>query len=178
MLQIIVPEVEKYDEKTNRFVYSKSQTLRLEHSLVSISKWESKFCKPFLHTNRNEEETIYYIKCMTLTQNVPDEVYYNLSADNIQSIAEYIDSPMTATVVRQKGNNKPSRELITSELIYYWMVTYNIPSEYQKWHLNRLLTLIQVCSAKNDTRKMDPKMAAKERADLNRMRRAKMHSKG
>ena len=160
MLQITVPAVSgAWDESKQEFVNMKEKTLQLEHSLVSLSKWEQKWHKPFISTQEKTlEETIDYIKCMTLTQNVKPETYLFLSEENIKQINDYIDNPMTATTFSD-SNNKKSNEFITSELIYYWMICLNIPQEYQKWHLNRLLTLIRVCNIKNAPPK---KMSKKE----------------
>ncbi|MGB4293547.1 MAG: hypothetical protein WBJ37_11785, partial [Bacteroidales bacterium] len=147
MLQITIPAVELWDERKQEFVTTKEQTLQLEHSLVSISKWESKWCKPFLSKQeKTSEETLDYIKCMTITQNVDPEVYNYLTNKNIEEINNYINAPMTATYFSDEKTSKTSREQVTAELIYYWMIALNIPFECQKWHLNRLLTLIKVCS--------------------------------
>lgn len=179
MLQIIVPATEQWDEIKQEFVYTKETTLQLEHSLVSLSKWESKWCKPFLSKeNMTAEETIDYIRCMTITQNVNPEVYTCLSDENIAQVRDYIQAPMTATFFR-KENGPPSREIITSELIYYWMITLNIPFECQKWHLNRLLTLIRVCNIKNQPAKRRSQREIMEyNTALNEARRKKLNSKG
>ena len=150
MLKIVVPETEVYNEATNEFLHTKEIELCLEHSLVSISKWESKWKKPFLGTDaKTFEESVDYIRCMTITQNVPDDVYYCLTKENMDAIGEYIQDSHTATWFNDRGG-RPNHEVITSELIYYWMTAFQIPPEYQKWHLNRLLTLIKICSIKND----------------------------
>ena len=177
---IVVPANEVYNEATNMFTKTKETTLVLEHSLVSISKWESKWHKAFLgKEQKTDEETIDYIKCMTLTQNVDPNVYYCLSADNIQQIKNYIEDPMTATTIHENPNAPCSREIITSELIYYWMVALNIPVEFQKWHLNRLLMLIRVCNIKNQPpQKMSQRQLMSRNAALNAARRQKLHSKG
>lgn len=179
MLQIIVPATEQWDEIKQEFVYTKETTLQLEHSLVSLSKWESKWCKPFLSKeDMTAEETIDYIRCMTITQNVNPEVYTCLSDENIAQVRDYIQAPMTATFFR-KENGPPSREIITSELIYYWMITLNIPFECQKWHLNRLLTLIRVCNIKNQPAKRRSQREIMEyNTALNEARRKKLNSKG
>lgn len=180
MLQITIPAVEQWDERAQEFVYSKEQTLQLEHSLISLSKWESKWHKPFLSSiEKSTEETIDYIRCMTLTQNVKPEVYANLSEENIRMVKSYIDNPMTATTFSEDNDGKRPREIITAELIYYWMIALNIPVKFEKWHLNRLITLIRVCNVKNSPPKKQNKrdMMAK-RAALNAERRAKMNSKG
>ena len=150
MLRITIPDKELWDEIKEEFVYKKGQTIQLEHSLVSLSKWESKYCRPFLSKqDKTYEETVDYIKFMTMTQNVDPEVYENLTDKNIEEIKKYIEAPMTATHFSEDKNPKISREPTTAELIYYWMVALNIPFECQKWHLNRLLTLIRVCNIKN-----------------------------
>lgn len=179
MLTITIPARELYDEKSQTFFNTKEQTLRLEHSLVSISKWESKWRKAFLKKDeKTNEEIIDYIKCMTITQNVDPNVYNFLTRSNINKIIEYIDNPMTATTFANNENNN-SREVITSELIYYWMISFNIPMECQRWHLNRLLTLIRVCSIKNTPpKKMNKREVANRYAKLNAARRNKMNSKG
>lgn len=180
MLRIIVPALELWDEEKGEFVYRKEQPLQLEHSLFSLSKWESKWKKPFLgKEEKTSEETLDYVRCMTVTQNVDPEVYSRLSNDNIRQINEYINDPMTATTFSQRGRRKNNRETITNELIYYWMVSYNIPPEYQKWHLNRLLTLIQVCTVKNEKPKSRSKREIMaENAAINAARRKQFGTKG
>lgn len=180
MLELIIPATEQWDEKNQEFITSKEQILRLEHSLVSLSKWESKWCKPFLsRENKTMEETIDYIKCMTLTQNVDDHVYNLLTIDNIKKVNEYISAPMTATTFNDSNKKSGGNEIITSELIYYWMISLNIPFECQKWHLNKLFTLIKVCSIKNQPpKKMSKKDIMSRNAALNAARRKQMNTKG
>ena len=180
MLEIVIPETEQWDEVKQEFISTKEQTLKLEHSLVSLSKWESKWCQPFLSKKeKTVEQTIDYIKCMTLTQNVDPNVYNLLTKDNILKINEYISAPMTATTFHQENKGGGNGELITSELIYYWMVSLNIPFECQKWHLNRLFTLIKVCSIKNQPpKKMSKKDIMSRNAALNAARRKQLNSKG
>ena len=181
MLQITIPDVESWDEEKQEFVIVKGQTLQLEHSLISLSKWESKWCKSFISSRqeKTEEETIDYVKCMTLTPNVREEVYDNLSADNISKIHEYINAPMTATIFSDKGKGGSNGEAITSELIYYWMIALNIPMECQKWHLNRLITLIRVCNVKNTPpKKMSKKSVMSRNAALNEIRKKKLNTRG
>lgn len=180
MLQITIPAVEQWDEANQEFVNLKEQTLQLEHSLVSISKWESKWNKAFLSSKeKSVEETIDYVRCMTLTKNVKPEIYNFLTADNLSEINRYIDAPMTATYFMEDESKSGGRETITSELIYYWMIALNIPFECQKWHLNRLLTLVKVCNIKNAPPKRKSKQDIMRRnAKLNAERRKKMHSKG
>lgn len=181
MLKIIVPESEVYNEETNEFLYVKETVLCLEHSLVSISKWESKWKKPFLGSDqKSAEEVLDYVKCMTITQNVPEIVYHCLSDDNKKEIGDYIQDEHTATWFNEQGGKKTS-EVVTSELIYYWMVASQIPFECQKWHLNRLLTLIKICSIKNDPKgnnKMSKAAIMRQNAALNKARRAKTGSRG
>lgn len=180
MLQITIPAVELWDERKQEFVTTKEQTLQLEHSLVSLSKWESKWCKAFLtKQEKTFEETLDYIKCMTITQNVDPEVYNYLTNKNIEEINNYIDAPMTATYFSDDKTAKSSREQITAELIYYWMIALNIPFECQKWHLNRLLTLIKVCNIKNQPpKKRSRKEIMSRNAALNAARRKQLNTKG
>lgn len=180
MLQLTIPETELWDEIHEEFITIKAQTISLEHSLVSISKWESKWCKPFLSKEqKTPEETIDYIKCMTLTQNVDPCVYEFLSRENIEKINAYIESPMTATTFTNDKQQKPNREIITAEIIYYWMISFNIPLECQKWHLNRLLTLIRVMDVKNRPAKnMGKREIMSRNAALNAARRKKFNTKG
>lgn len=181
MLEITIPAVEAYDEVNNEFItVINEQTLRLEHSLVSLSKWESKWGKPFLsQQQRTLEETIDYVRCMTITQNVDPIVFNYLNNSHIKQINDYIENPMTATTFSKEQGGKSSREVITAELIYYWMITLNIPVEFQKWHLNRLLTLIKVCSIKNQPpKKMSRNEILSRNAALNAQRRQQLNTKG
>jgi hypothetical protein len=175
MLQVTIPSIEVFDETRNEFITIKEQTLQLEHSLVSISKWESKWTKPFLSKNsKTTEETIDYVRCMTITQNVNDDIYNYLNPKNIEIINKYIDSDMTATTI-SKENNTINREIITAEIIYYWMISFTIPFECQKWHLNRLLTLINVCNIKNSPpKKMSRTEQATRNTSLNEERKRQM----
>ena len=130
MLQITIPAAELWDEQECMFINAKEQTLHLEHSLVSLSKWESKWCKPFLSKkNKTEEETLDYIKCMTITQNVNPEIYNRLTDEHFEQIKNYIEAPQTATYFSEDKTAKNNREVVTAELIYYWMIALNIPSE-------------------------------------------------
>ena len=180
MLEIIIPAVEQYDEVKEEFFTSKEQVLQLEHSLVSLSKWESKWCKPFLiKGEKTAEETIDYVRCMTITQNVNPDIYKFITQDNIHEISAYIDAPMTATTFSKNNKNTISREIITAEIIYYWMIALNVPFECQKWHLNRLLTLINVCSIKNQpTKKMSKKELLSRNRALNESRKLALNSPG
>ena len=180
MLQITIPSTELWDEQKEEFVYTKEKTLQLEHSLVSISKWESKWNKSFLSSKeKTTEEIIDYIRCMTITQNVDPEIYTRLPNQTIQQIYDYINAPMTATVFSDTGRKGGNRDVITSELIYYWMIALNIPFECQKWHLNRLLTLIRVCEIKNaPPKKMSKRETMSRNAALNAALRKKYNTKG
>ena len=180
MLQITIPAVEQWDEINQEFISTKEQTMILEHSLVSLSKWESKWCKPFLSKDaRTFEETIDYVRCMTITQNVDQNIYNFLTNKNIEDINNYIAAPMTATWFSKNSRKSNSSEQITSELIYYWMISLNIPFECQKWHLNRLLTLIEVCNVKNQPpKKMGRKEIMSRNAALNAARRKQLNSRG
>lgn len=186
MLHITVPKTKKqlYDEKKDLFTNienPKDIELTLEHSLVSISKWESKWHKPFLSKEeKTVEETLDYIKCMTITQNVNPDVYLCLTDDNIKEIKAYIDDPMTATTIRQDPNAPRNHEIITSELIYYWLITLGMDVEvFQKWHLNRLLTLIRVCNIKNaPPKKMSQRELMSRNTAINAARRRRLNSRG
>lgn len=180
MLRIVVPEAEYFDEINEVFIRTKEQVLHLEHSLVSMSKWESKWNIPFLETDgRTTEQTIDYIRCMTITQNVDPLTYLSLTNEQIEQIAGYIDAPMTATVFAKGNNQSTNREIMTSEVIYYYLTVLNIPFECQKWHLNRLLTLIRVCSIKNaPKKKMSRGEILRQNRELNEARRAKLNTKG
>lgn len=180
MLQITVPATEQWDELKQEFVYTKEQTLQLEHSLVSLSKWESKWGKAFLgKREKTDEETLDYIKCMTITPHVDPEIYNYLTVDNIRQINSYIEAPMTATVFSSHENGKTSRETVTAELIYYWMICLNIPFECRKWHLNKLFTLIRVCSIKNSPpKKRSGREIMRQNAALNAARKKRLGTKG
>lgn len=181
MLTITIPATEEFDEIKGEFVYVKEQTLQLEHSLMSISKWESKWSKPFLgKQEKTNAEIIDYVKCMTLNPCVNENVYDCLTQANLNAINEYIGAPMTATTFREIKQGKHSRETVTAELIYYWMIALNIPFDpCQKWHLNRLLTLIRVCNIKNEPpKKMGKRATINQYAQLNAARRKQHNSKG
>lgn len=180
MLTITVPANEFWDEAKQEFVYVDKTILSLEHSLISLSKWESRWEKPFLSKDKKtHEETVDYIRCMTLTKNVDPVVYDGLTSENYKLIDDYISSPKTATWFRENSVAKRSSEQITSELIYYWMVALGIPFECEKWHLNRLLTLIRICNIKNQPAKKHSKRdIMNQNAALNAARRAQTHSRG
>lgn len=179
MLEIIIPGLELYNEETNEFTCYDDVKLKLEHSLVSISKWESKWCKPFLDgKDKTLDEIVDYVRCMTISDNIESDVYDRLTEENLVVINEYIGRPMTATTF---NNEKKStgREIITSEIIYYWMVSFNIPFECQYWHLNRLLTLIKVCNVKNNPpKKMSQKEILARNKALNDARKKELGTRG
>lgn len=178
MLELKVQAAELFIDDGDQFIDVPETKLVLEHSLVSISKWESNWKKSFLSsTDKTNAEYIDYIKCMTITQRVNPYVYRVLSSANFTEIADYINEQRTATTVRETTGKK-SNEIITSEVIYYWMITLNIPIECQKWHLSRLLTLIKVANAKQNPKKMSKKDVYKRNRELNAERRKKLNSKG
>ena len=180
MLKIETPETELWDEYNQRFILVKKQTLFLEHSLISLSRWESNWEKPFLKRNDKKTlvETIDYVRCMTINNNVDPNVYRVLTADNINAINAYVNAKKTATIVYE-DKHRSTGETVTSELIYYWMVSLGIPFECQIWHLNRLLTLIRVCNVKNSPgKKMGRNALLNRYASLNKKRREAMHSNG
>lgn len=182
MLKLYVAMSDEYFvEATDEFILD-TFVLELEHSLVSLSKWESKFCKPFLsNKDKTPEEMLWYVEAMVLTPDVPEEVFSKLSTENINQINEYINAPMTATWFNDKMA-KPSREVITAEIIYYWMISLNIPFDREHWHLNRLLTLIKVCNAKNTPKtkmsKAEMAAAAARNRALNAQRKKEMGTSG
>lgn len=180
MLRIVVPLSEGFDEEKSEFVDISTCQLDLEHSLVSLSKWESKWEKPFLgYESKTEEQTLDYIRMMILGD-LPDEnVFSCLTSTNIKEIDAYINAKMTATIFNERQKQQQSKEFITAELIYYWMISLNIPVEFQDWHLNRLLTLIRLCNIKNAPKeKMSKANVIKQQRELNAYRRQQAGSKG
>lgn len=180
MLIITIPDTDYFDESTSEFCKVKGTSLQLEHSLVSLSKWESKWCKPFLAKDyKTDEETRDYIRCMTINTQPSTDVYRALTNKHIKEISSYIDASMTATTFSKAQLAGSNREIITSELIYYWMIAQQIPFECQKWHLNRLLTLIRVCSIKNSPpKKMNRQSIQMRNKELNEQRRKQINSRG
>lgn len=180
MLQIVMPERELFNEETGEFITYKKQPLQLEHSLVSLSKWESKWKKPFLTMEpRTREEMIDYIRCMTINQGVDPNVYNAIDLDTFKQIEAYIADSHTATTIVDRSGRSGGRQTVTSELIYYWMIDCGIPFECQKWHLNRLLTLIRICHIKQGPEKAMSKAGifAENRA-LNNARRKAIGTRG
>ena len=180
MLSITVPAVELWDEASETFVYHREQVLRLEHSLVSVAKWEAKWNKAFLgKQEKTPEEVLDYIRCMNTTQNVEPEVFDRIGVENAKKIQQYIELPMTATTFGEDRSKARSNEVVTAELIYYWMIALNVPFECQKWHLNRLLTLIQVCNIKNQPpKKHSAREIMSRNAALNAARKKKFNTRG
>lgn len=180
MLSIQVSGVDSFDENTQEFVSRGGTVLELEHSLISVSKWESIHEKPFLGREpRTREEIISYVRCMTLTKEVPEELFYKLSLGNVEDITAYIDAKMTATWFSDQPGAPKTREVITSELIYYWMTVFDIPFECEKWHLNRLFTLIRICNVKQSKpKKMTRSEMAQRNRELNAQRKAQLGTTG
>ena len=180
MLEITIKGSEMYNEITNEFSRTPDVKLQLEHSLLSLTKWESKWHKPFLSNkiNKTDAEIIDYIKLMTITKNVDSSVYERLSNENIEEIHKYIDDPMTATTISRSGEGKKSNDVITSEIIYYWMFSLGIPKECEKWHINRLLMQIEVGSIKNaPPKKKNRRDFLNSHYSTNKLRREQMAAK-
>lgn len=179
MLTINVLLSEEFDDDLEKFVVQAYQ-LELEHSLASLSKWESKYEKPFLSNEKKApEETLDYVRMMSLDPKVPEEVYQKLSLSNVEEINAYINAGMTATWFRELPNQKKSHEVITAEVMYHWLVALNIDMECQFWHLNRLVTLVRVVNDKNQPKKKMSRneMLAQRHAE-NERRKAAAQSRG
>lgn len=179
MLTISIPGYELFNDVTQEFIVEGERIIKLEHSLLSISEWESRWNKPFLsNAPKTNEEILDYVKCMTITEEVPDTAYLYISKEQFKMINDYISAPMTATTITEPPGKK-SREVVTSEVLYYYMISCNIPFECEKWHLNRLLTLIRVCSVKNQPAKKKPMAEVmKSNAALNSARKKQLNTKG
>ena len=183
-IKIFVKETDLFDDANSRFIHIKPTVLNMEHSLIAISKWESRYHLPFLiEEEKTAEQLEYYFECMTINQNVDPNVYKAISYEDQERILRYIKDPMTATTISDGDNLRkgigPRGEIITSELIYCWMVLAQVPSEYETWHLNRLLTLIQVINVYNQPpKKVSLSDVIRNNDALNAKRRAKMHSRG
>lgn len=180
MLRLKIAPTEMWDERKQEFVQTGERELMLEHSLVSLAKWESKWQKPFLDQKpKTGDEMLDYVRCMTITQNVSPETYSRLTTGNMAEIEQYISRPMTATTFSAEQHGNRNGEKTTAELIYYWMVTLSIPFECEKWHLNRLLALIRVCNMKNQpARKKSQRAILQENRALNAARRQRLRTRG
>ena len=181
MLKVTIPGTEYYDEETASFITKKDQELTLEHSLVSLAKWESKWKKPFLSKKDvlTQEENVDYIRCMTMTQNVDPLIYLNIPPAVFEHVNQYIGDPMTATRFSNPKNGAKSKEVITAEILYHKMIAFEIPFECQKWHLSRLLTLIKVCSLKSaPEKKMSKKDIYSQNRAINEANRKRWNSRG
>lgn len=181
MLKLIVPAEEYFNDETQEFFTQDADVeLELEHSLVSLSKWESKYEKPFLGAKDKTSEEIYeYIKCMIITENVDPDIIFQFNQENLREINAYLDSKQSATTFGSMPQRRGPGEIITSELVYYWMIAYTIPFECQYWHLNRLFALIRICNIKNSKpEKMSRNELAQRNRDLNARRRAELNTKG
>ncbi len=175
---IIKLKTEYWDEEKEEFINTNGGEIHLEHSLVSISKWESKWKKSFINSEKQIGDELYdYIRCMA-QEDISIDLIKSMGIDTLQEIINYINDPMSATTIRTFGPKTPNREIITSELIYYWMIALEIPFECQNWHLNRLLKLIEVCNLKNNPKKMGRNDILRQNRDLNAARRKALRSKG
>lgn len=178
---ILINGEELYDEARERFVKAEETEVEFEHSLLSISKWEAKYQKPFFKKDeKTTEEVFYYLRCMLLTKKVDPDIVYRLNEENLKQITEYINAPMTATWFSEPVQNKKrTQEVITAEIIYYWMASLQIDLEWENRHINQLLTLIRVINEKNGPeKKMSYKEMLQRNKALNAQRRAKHHSRG
>lgn len=180
-IKIHIPATELWDPLKEEFITVKDQTILMEHSLLSVDKWESKWKKPYLSSDdKTPIEVIDYLRCMTITKDVSPYAYYAIPSDELKRIEAYIKDPMTATTIRDTRDVRGrKREIITSEIIYWQMTQLNIPMEWERRHLNKLLTLIQVGAIKSQPPKnMSKKDIAKQNRSLNAARRAKYHTRG
>lgn len=183
MLEIKIEGTEFWNDEIEEFVTTEPCTLMLEHSLISLSKWESKWKKPFLsQAEKTPEETRDYVRCMTINKNVSENSYLALTMTDLKKINDYVADSMTATTFHHTKDGRGGRghnEVMTAEVIYFYMISFGIPFECEKWHLNRLLTLIKVCNIKNAPKqKMSKAAAAKQQRTLNAQRRARSGSRG
>lgn len=180
MLKLVIPSEELFNEETQEFIREPSLTLCLEHSLVSLSKWEAKFEKPFLSDQTKTDEEIHaYVKAMIISGEYPENILTRLTPEHFQAINNHIEAKMTATWFNEPKTTKPTTEIITAELLYYWMITFNIPIEFQYWHLNRLLTLLKVFSLKNaPAKKLSRREILTRNRELNEQRKAQFKTNG
>lgn len=184
MLRIVIPEKEGFDDEKSKFVKIPEVVVDLEHSLLSLSKWESKYQKPFLAgppqaPSRTNEEAFGYLKAMVITPGLDPDVLHRCTQENVDEIQSYIDSSQSATTFGHLPERRGPGEIITSELIYYWLIAYQIPFECETWHLNRLFSLIRICNIKNSKQpKMGRRELAERNARLNAERKAKLGTRG
>ena len=181
MLTISLINQDFFDAETSEFIEYPDMEIQLEHSLISMSKWESLFEKPFLAPGqRSRDEVLSYIGCMILTPGIDSSVVNRLGNNELSLIDAYISSKQSATTFGDlPARNKSSGETITSELIYYWMVAFNIPFECQTWHLNRLFSLIRILNLKQEKpKKMSRAEISARNAELNAKRRAALGTSG
>lgn len=180
MLRIIIEGEESFNAEDNTFSTADDVVIDLEHSLMSLSKWESEFGKPFLSSGvKSSEEIFGYLKHMIVTPNADPDALLGCSQKNIDMIQEYIESSQSATTFGMMPERRGPGEIITSELIYYWMLSFNIPFECQHWHLNRLFALIRICNIKNSKpKKMSRSELAQRNAELNARRKAELNTRG
>lgn len=180
MLSIKIQGTEQWDSLREEFVYTRPTVLSLEHSLVSVSKWEARWGRSFFaEPPATRTERLDYVRCMTTTQNVPPEVYTSMTARELSAIENYIAAPMTATKITEPKQSRGRGPTITSELVYYWMIEFGIPFECQKWHLNRLMILIRICEVKSrPAKKKSMNDIMRDNTALNKKRRAMLNSKG
>lgn len=180
MLKLIIEQTEHYDEETKMFVMLGGRTIELEHSLLSLSKWESKHQKPFLDKEaKTPDEILDYIGCMILSPDDSQDFVRTLTQTHLDAINDYINSKESATTFGTMPENKSRGETITSELIYYWMVAFNIPFEVETWHINRLFSLIRICNIKNSKpKKMSRQEIAQQNRELNEKRRKELGTSG
>lgn len=182
MLEINIPGREVFNDVTWEFINYEPVTLQLEHTLVSVAEWESKWQISFLDSEKTPDQVRDYVRCMTLNrESVSDDAYQRLTKENMVEINAYLENPMSATRIYEHGNSKTSggsKEKVTAEVIYYWMFSHNIPLDFQYWHFNRLITLIKTCNIKSNPEKMTKQETAQYYAKLNAERKAKMKTKG
>jgi len=183
MLEITIPDVEIFISATNEFLTIKGGKVSLEHSLLSISKWEAKHHKYFLNNKTlTQSEILDYIRCMVVKSTVDNRVFYYLDNRTLSAINDYMNDPMTATWFGSQNEGQPGNtvrgKIVTSELLYYYMISFNIPMNCEKWHVNRLLTLIQVCQAEQNPVKLSGKALANRNTKLNEERLKRYHTHG
>lgn len=182
MLTVHIPDVELFNNATGEFSYAKGGTLTLEHSLVAVHEWESKWKKPYLsQKKKTREESVDYIRCMIVEGHVDDEALRAIPNDVMTTVDNYIHDPMTATIIHSEGqsSNSSNGTFTTAEIIYWQMTVLNIPIVFETRHLNKLLTLIKICSIKNGKPKMLSKQERYERnRKINEQNKKRYNTKG